>query len=281
MNSLAVLLACLLFSAPGASALGGFEIRAKSDAPTESDAPGFSLMLLDTQDEDFLVSALAVVPKSFNAKGAMLKLVNEKGEKVAGVDTIGQDAPTNKPETWFEFRISPSFLKNSQFVVWRMTEENGLEYATFVLGTFALRDLPDRPESKFPPRIWLPLAEFGLFKKYIATDEFTLTDIVPLEEGQQFGFRLYIRGDGRSVPMKVEMVAPRAPKTWGNPSESLKISPDGRVATWEGMVPTEKLVEKFGEMAEGDPEGEYETRVYIREQLMKTFKYTVRKEPEN
>jgi hypothetical protein len=59
------------------------------------------------------------------------------------------------------------------------------------------------------------------------------------------------------------------------------VSPDNRTPTWKGLVPTDKLVEKFGEIAEGDLKGNYEMRVYVRDQLAKTFKYTVRKPPEN
>lgn len=281
MTRTIALLTLLLFSTRVALALGGFEIRGKSDSPLESDTPGFNVHFLDTQTESFLVNANVVVPKDFKPTGATLGLVDENGKKVADVQTVGQDAPNGKPEIWYEFTVERSLLKNSKFVVFRRTEENGLEYAAFILGTFAIRDMPKPAASKFPPTIWVALAEFGLFRKYIGTDEFTATGDVPLEEGQQFGFRIYIRGDGRSVPMKIVTIAPAAPRTWGKPSESLKISPDGRMATWEGLVPTEKLVEKFGEIAEGDPEGNYEMRVYISDQLVKTFKYTVRKPQEN
>lgn len=281
MKLIVALLTCLLFYAGMALAQGGFEVRGKSNAPLESDTSGFEVGLLDTQTDNFLVNANVVVPKDFKATGASLSLVDESGKKIAEIETFGRDALNKKPETWYEFTVERSLLKNSKFVVFRMTEENGLEYANFILGTFGIRDMPQRAESKFPPRIWVPLAEFGLFKKYIGTDEFTETGDVPLDEGQQFGFRIYIRGDGRSVPMKIEDIAPTAPKTWGKPSEHVKISPDGRMSTWEGLVPTEKLVEMFHEIAEGDPEGNYETRVYVRDQLVKTFNYTVKKPPEN
>lgn len=281
MKQVVALLSCLLFYTQMGLAVGSFEIRGKSDAPLESDTPGFKVGLVDTQDDRFLVNANVVVPKEFKATGATLTLVDESGKKIADVQTVGYDAPNKKPEMWYEFTVERSLLKNSKFEVFRMTEENGLEYAAFILGTFAIRDLQKRAEDKVPPTIWVPLAEFGLFRRYIGTDEFTATDNVPLDEGQQFGFRMYIRGDGRSVPMKIEDIAPAAPKTWGEPSEHVKISPDGRTATWEGKVPTEKLVEMFHEIAEGDPEGSYETRVYVRDQLVKTFKYTVRKSPEN
>lgn len=276
MKLLFAVITLFLIAGSNASALGGFEIREKSDAPGEADTPGFSLILIDTHSDDFLVTGFATVPKSFEAKGAGLILIDENGQRLCDVGVAESEGRGSTKR--FEFSLRRDLLKNSALVAYRFSEETGINTAKFVLGTFAVNDPPKASKPPVPRKIWVAVAEFGLFEKYIGTDEFTQTDKVPLEKGQQYGFRLYLRGDGRSLPMKVEVEAPSAPKTWGEETEDLKISADGRVASHESMAPTEKLVEQLWEVADGDPEGEYQIRVFVSDQLIKTFKFTVWRE---
>ena len=80
--------------------------------------------------------------------------------------------------------------------------------------------------------------------------------------------------------MRVETELPSRPATWGKPEQGhdLVISKDGRTASLSSMVPTEKLIENISGVAPGDPKGEYQIRVFIREQLVKTFKFRAQRE---
>ena len=88
--------------------------------------------------------------------------------------------------------------------------------------------------------------------------EFTLTDKVPLTEGQSYGVRLYVRGGGGgSLPVRTEQTLPSAPKTWGDAEalKRLKISDDGRTAIFSDRIPTEQLVSQDWTVDAGGPTG--------------------------
>ena len=249
------------------------EIRGKAEKPAEANKPGFFLFLLDTHTPDLLVTASATIPVSFGQIDASNLIVRDKaGAKISSASVSlerGEDGRTH-----YEFNLRRDLLEKSQFQLVQR-KKDGLRTATFILGSFVVND-PESVEKVSDPRpMRVALAEGGIFEK---EDEFTPTDKIPAEEGVFYGFRLYLRGDGRSVPMRLELELPAPPKTWGNlPESEVQISKDGRTASHSKMIATEKLIEQYWAVAEGDPEGDYTVRVFIRDQLVKTFKLTVRR----
>ena len=222
-----------------------------------------------------MVSVGVHVPDSFGKVNvAALDVVDAQGKKVASVSLAPAIPTTGKIS--FECDLGREYLKNSTLGLAHDAKET-LDCAIIHLGTFEVRDFkPMRPPS--PPKIWLALAEQGIPGE--PDGDFTLTDKVPLVEGQVFGFRMYLRGDGRTFPVRVEQTLPSPPKSWGEPEavKRLKISEDGRTASETMMVPGDKLFEQGWTIADGDPEGDYLCKVFVRDELVKTFTFHVHEE---
>lgn len=256
-----------------ANAAEQIEIRAKADAPAEADREGYSVAMIDSHTDHMLVDVHARVPESFGpVEGAQLVVRDESGAGVCTVPVERSLATQNG--IGFEFGLRRDFLRNSRLVVGRWSGANGLASATFLLGTFTIRDHPKAGEMSKPRPVRAAIAEFGRIEDGLADNIIPASRIVR-EEGQRYGMRLYLRGNGRSVPVRVEMECPTAPKSWGGPdaAKELVISSDGRTSSLTRLVPTEKLLEFNWEVLDGDPLGEYEIRVFVHDQLLKAFRF--------
>ena len=267
-----VLALCLAFQAEAV------DIRSRADDPSKADTDGYSVLLMETGHEDFLVYGVAAVPASFGkVEGSQLTVRDDNGQHLCSIRTLAEISPGGTTD--IEFHLRRDLLKNSLLTVWTSTEHEGRKSVRFVIGTFAVTPLAKAQELNKPYPIKVALAEFGRFEGDFF-EGFTETDKIIFDEDRAYGFRLYLRGDGRSLPMRVETELPSPPATWGKPDHGhdLVISKDGRTASLSSMVPTEKLIENIIGVAPGDPKGEYQIRVFIREQLVKTFKFRVQRE---
>jgi hypothetical protein len=268
---IAVLALCFVSRSPGE------EIRARADDPSKADTEGYSVLLLDTGNEGLLVQAAVAIPASFGkVEKNQLVMRNEDGRHLCSVETVMGTFPAG---TEFEFNIRRELLKNSVLHVWGAKNERGRKSAKMILGTFAVTDYEKAKESGKIRSVRLAIAEFGRFDG-IFTDDFTETDKILLEEGNAYKFRLFIRGDGRSLPLRVELELPSPPETWGEfvREDGWSISTDGRTASKSGVVPTDKLFENLFGVAAGDPAGKYQIRLFVQEQLVKTFNFRVQRE---
>ena len=269
----AVLLWTAVLCSAHAGLLDALHIRAKADAPLEADQPGYEVLLLDSHSEQLLVSGRVSVPDSFGKVDlAGLEIRAADGQKVGEVMLAPAIPPSKTPA--FEFNLRREYLKNSTVTVTHDSKET-LDVVVFDLGTFGVRDFQSKNGPLPPPRFRVVLAEQGVFGE--ENHDFTMTDQVPLTEGQPFGFRLYVRGGGGSLPARIEQTLPRPPKTWGDEEmlKHLKISEDGRTAVSSDRMPTEQLIEQSWTIAEGDPPGNYEFKIFLRDELVKTFVFHV------
>jgi hypothetical protein len=130
--------------------------------------------------------------------------------------------------------------------------------------------------------------EFGLLDK--ATGKFTRTTVVPLKIGQIYGWRLYIKPDGRAVHWTEEFALPGVPKGWyvkggqpitvGQPDEDSKqqlVLQKGKVCVTEkDATVTNGMIANYWAVAKGDPIGQYQMRVSLEGQLAKTFLFQVK-----
>ena len=269
----ALLLMGIAGTAP-AGILDALHIRAKADAPLETDQPGYEVNLLDSHSDEMLVMGHVRMPDSFGKVDVADLLIRDADGKKVGEMTLAPEIPPSKTPA-FEFYLRREYLKNSTVTVSHDAKET-LDMAVFHLGTFGVRDFHSKSGSLSPPRFRVALLEQGMFDA--EHGEFTITDKVPLTEGQAFGFRIYIRGGGGSLPVRVEQTLPGPPKTWGSEEavKKLKISEDGRTAVASEQVPTEQLLEPRWTVAEGDPAGDYEFKIFVRDELVKTFVFHVK-----
>ena len=271
----ALVLAAMVHTAPG-GILDALHVRAKAEAPLEADQPGYEVNLLDSHSDNLLVMGHVKVPDSFGkVDTAVLAVVGVDGQKISEVE-IAPSALTPKT-SGYEFYLRREYLKNSTVTIAHNQPET-LDVAVVHLGTFEVRNYKLKTEPT-PRKFSVVLAEQGLFDEQHR--EFTPTDKVPLTEGQPFGFRLYVRGGGGSLPVRVEQTLPSPPKTWGSEEavKNLKISEDGRTATFSDRIPTNELLEPGWTVAEGDPAGDYEFKIFLRDELVKTFVFHVQPPP--
>lgn len=118
---------------------------------------------------------------------------------------------------------------------------------------------------------------FGLFSNAVdGPAQFTPATVVPLVEGQGYGWILKLRTSKRQVRWREEFNLPAAPQTWGEREQlgRRSLSEDSRVAITERVVePADGLIYNSWAVAKGDPAGKYRIRVYVEGQLAATFEF--------
>ncbi len=123
-------------------------------------------------------------------------------------------------------------------------------------------------------------AESGLFSGGdAATAPFVPSAVLPLKDGQAFGWRMQVRTPQRTVKVREELTLPAEPKTWGDPEPGLKrkTSPDGRTATTEVLLePRNGHIGQTWTVTEGDPKGSWTIRVRIDDGPVHTFRFEAR-----
>lgn len=102
---------------------------------------------------------------------------------------------------------------------------------------------------------------------------FNETDHLHLVPGTIFGWRLKLREPMSTVMLREEFVLPAAPTYWGLGADT-RLSDDRTVAVTERLVaPVDGWLAREWTMTEGDPAGPYEMRVFLNDQLVKTFRF--------
>ena len=125
--------------------------------------------------------------------------------------------------------------------------------------------------------LYLVGAEFGLITQDSAgAVTIKAVDKIPLTPGQVYGWRLKFRTKRQSLSLREEVQMPVAPKSWSNsiPDAEFKVSPDGRTGiTKADAVLVDGALMNAWAVAEGDPPGQYEIRLFIDGRLVRTFKF--------
>lgn len=102
---------------------------------------------------------------------------------------------------------------------------------------------------------------------------FTETDHTHLVPGTIFGWRLKLREPMSTVMLREEFVLPAAPAYWGLGPDT-QLNEDRTVAITERRVsPTDGWLSREWTMTAGDPPGTYEMRVFLNDELVKTFHF--------
>ena len=102
---------------------------------------------------------------------------------------------------------------------------------------------------------------------------FSETDHIHLVPGTTFGWQLKLRDPTTSVMLREEFVLPAPPAHWGLGADT-RLSDDRRTAVTEHLItPSEGWLQRDWSVTEGDPEGAYEMRVFLNDELVRTFKF--------
>ncbi len=123
-------------------------------------------------------------------------------------------------------------------------------------------------------KVDIEAAQFGT---YTSEGDFTETKVVPLKVGQSYGWKMklsQLKPDAK-VKWKEEFTLPAAPKRWGNTPAVVSKEKTTNVMEKED-VPMNGWIGNAWSVAEGDPPGKYLMKIYINENLVKTFKFQVK-----
>lgn len=129
-----------------------------------------------------------------------------------------------------------------------------------------------------PEELQIVRAEFGLFN----ASGFVPTKIVPLTEGQVYGWRIVLKTNKAKVRWREEFRLPVVPATWGDAEIKglSSISEDRRVSVMEREVlPIDGVIVNSWAVAAGDPKGHHSMRVLIDNHYEHIFEFDMQKMP--
>ncbi|HYP69091.1 MAG TPA: hypothetical protein VEP67_12690 [Thiobacillaceae bacterium] len=135
-------------------------------------------------------------------------------------------------------------------------------------------------EAPPAPDIEVLRADFGLFNP-APSGEWVLTPsaVVPLKQGQHYGWSIVLRTARPWVKWREEFTLPAPPSNWASgelPAEDQTISSDRTTSILElDAVPVNGVIENIWEVAPGDPKGHYTIRVTIDGGNQQVFEFDV------
>jgi hypothetical protein len=123
-------------------------------------------------------------------------------------------------------------------------------------------------------------AESGLFGPYDQVPQsFVPNRLLPLKDGQAFGWRMQLRNPPRQVRVREELTLPAEPKTWGDPEPGLrrKTTPDGRTAVTDQLLePKDGVISQSWTVTQGDPKGTWVIKVRVDDGPEHVFRFDAR-----
>jgi hypothetical protein len=124
-------------------------------------------------------------------------------------------------------------------------------------------------------------AEAGLFSlpDVAGRQSFTAATVLPLRDGQEFGWRLVVKTRKPFVRVREELTLPAEPRTWGDPEPDVKrrTTPDGRTAITEWrMAPVDGVLQSAWTVTTGDPRGTWVLRLTVEDQPVREFRLQTR-----
>ncbi len=123
-------------------------------------------------------------------------------------------------------------------------------------------------------------AEAGLFGPVDQMPQsFVPSSVLPLKDGQAFGWRMQVRTQARLVRVREELTLPAEPRTWGDPEPGLKrkTTSDGRTAITELLLePKEGLISQRWTVTQGDPKGSWVLKVRVEDGPEHVFRFNAR-----
>ncbi|BAZ31775.1 hypothetical protein NIES4074_42480 [Cylindrospermum sp. NIES-4074] len=121
-------------------------------------------------------------------------------------------------------------------------------------------------------------AEFGV-KIVDSKGKVTIypTTKVQLQEGDAYGWRIYLQNYRGEVKWREVLRLPKPPETWGTEdNEDFSISADGKTAVSKRtQTATNGVIENFWTIAPGDPIGKHKIEVYIGDRLIAAFEFEI------
>lgn len=108
-----------------------------------------------------------------------------------------------------------------------------------------------------------------------ASSQFVPSTVLPLRDGQEFGWRMKLQTKLTQVRVREELTLPAEPRTWGDPEPGLKrkTSADGRTATTElVLTPVDGVIQFTWTVTTGDPKGTWLLKVKVEDLPEQSFR---------
>lgn len=120
-------------------------------------------------------------------------------------------------------------------------------------------------------------AEVGLLgpRDAAGLQRFTPSALLPLRDGQEFGWRLVVRTRQPFVRVREELTLPAEPRTWGDPEPEIqrRTTPDGRTAiTLWRLAPQDGVLQSAWTVTTGDPPGTWVLTLTVEDQPPRVFR---------
>ena len=131
-------------------------------------------------------------------------------------------------------------------------------------------------QAQAQARVIIAQAQAGLLgPPAAALSQFLPSTTLPLQDGQQFGWRMQLQSKLTTVRVREELTLPTEPRTWGDPDPELKrkTSADGRTATTELLlVPVDGVIQFSWTVTRGDPAGTWVLKVQVEDLPVQIFR---------
>lgn len=148
-----------------------------------------------------------------------------------------------------------------------------LSQTIFVLQLFLV--LGGCDAEKNPPVEVLFAASGLLDEGETGQPKFTRTEIVPLKEGQRYGWYMFVRTNKPTLRYEEE-IAMAGPTTWGNTSGSLVVTEDKRGAKVVREVdPKGGWLRGIWSINSDDPQGPVRIKITIEGSVVQNFSWTL------
>ena len=117
-------------------------------------------------------------------------------------------------------------------------------------------------------------------KILIASSEFLPSDQIKYQVGKEYGWKMVLKNEVKTITVTETLTLPGAPKTWGPEpvgSRKREISSDLKTCiTTDVINPTDgKTFSNYWSIAKGDPIGDYKVDVSINGKHIQTFSFNI------
>ncbi|MCK5686417.1 hypothetical protein KAJ27_19940 [bacterium] len=118
--------------------------------------------------------------------------------------------------------------------------------------------------------------KFGILTKGLNGKEiFEATTKVPFIVGQRYGWILTTESKVKIIRWTEELILPSSPKTWGITEESHVSSDKTITVTNSKSSVINGEISNFWSIADGDPKGKYQIRLYVEDKFIEEFNFTL------
>jgi len=148
---------------------------------------------------------------------------------------------------------------------------------TWVIASLAVNAITSSESIAANPII-VSKAEFGIFRvENNGKVTFIATNKVPLNEGNQYGWRIWLKDYQGEVTWREVLRLPKLPESWSTDNgENFSITANGaQGVTTRTQSPKSGIIHNSWTMVSGDPIGKHTIDIYIADHRIASFAFEI------